>query len=298
MALGSYCGVLLGVAMLLLCADAAYVVAMRLCPTAPGSVRCCATVLVAGWLQVAVFELLISLHAFRLGPALAVWLALAVAANLFLSDPRNSPLRQAREDWRQLCEWLQAMRTGRWRLLPALAAMVFLAVIFRALVAPPLGYDALTYQYVKPALWVQGGAIFSEPAPDAWSYYAYFPYSGNIPWAWAMLPVHGELLLAPMEMLIWLAILLATYTNARLLGAEVRVAVLAALSVGLTPAAFAFMTSGYVDNTVLATFLLGTVFVIPILGACASREAVLVDAGFGLAAGAKLTGVAMLGLAG
>lgn len=178
-----------------------------------------------------------------------------------------------------------------------LTAVVSAAVLLRGLLVPPLAWDSLTYQLVKPAVWVQTAEMITQLAPDAWSYYAYFPYTGNIFWAWAMLPVHGELLLAPTGFAVWLSILLAAYTAARLLGAERVTSMLAALTIGMTPAVFAYVISGYVDNTLLAAFLLGMVFLIRTLTGH-RREAVLVAAGFGLAAGVKLTGAIMLCLAG
>lgn len=297
MALSDYFGVLAGVAMLSSCAYAAYLLVIRVCPVAPVSVRCCAWLLVAAWLQVAVFEVLVSLHAFRLAVALPVWLALAAIFHVCLADPQRSPRRQASADWQRLCHAARTIWSGNVRVVLALTALLSAAELLRGLVAPPLAWDSLTYQLVRPALWVQSGGMISPPAPDAWSYYAYFPYTGNVFWAWAMLPVRGELLLAPACFAVWLGIQLAAYTAARLLGAEQVTAVLAALTVGITPAVFAYLISGYVDNTLLAAFLLGIVFAVRTLTGH-RREAVLAAAAFGLAAGVKLTGAIMLCLAG
>ncbi len=295
--ISGYLGLLAAVFMASSCGYAAYVLAMRLAPAAGVSVRCCAAVLSAAWLQVAVFEVLISLHAFDFWAALAVWPLLAIVLHLGLTDPEHRPRRQAVADWQQL---RQAVRIGRFHgagVVVTLTALLSTATLLRGLVVPPLAWDSLTYQFLKPATWVQTAAMITQPAPDAWSYYAYFPYTGNVFWAWGMLPMHGELLLAPMGFAIWLSMQLAVYTAARLLGARPITAVLAAVTLGVTPATFAYVISGYVDNTLAAAFLLGIVFLIRTFTGH-RREATLAAAGFGLAAGVKLSGAVMLGLAG
>ncbi len=289
----AYIGLLAALAMLACCAYSAYALAVRICPRAPLSARCCAAVAAAVWLQVALFEVLVSLHAFETAVAVAAWLAMAVIFRLCLSAGLG---RQARSDWHALRGAVREVFFGDARLALILVGLLSTAHLLHGLVTPPLAWDSLTYQFVRPAAWVQTGTMLAEAAPDAWSYYAYFPYTGNIFWAWAMLPVHGELLLAPMGFAIWLSLLLATYTAARLLGAERGTAVLAALAVGVTPAVFAYLTAGYVDNTLLTAFLLGTVFLIRTFTGH-RREALPAVAVFGLAAGVKLTGVALLGLA-
>ena len=295
MMLGMYFELLAAMAMLACCLGAAYAMAVRICPAAPVSVRCCAVVLAAAWLQAALFEVLISLHAFRLAVAVPAWLFVAVLLHASLPGGR-ALRRQARADWQSLRDAAGEIWTGKTRVALLLVAGVSAAHLLHGLIAPPLTWDGLTYQLVRPAVWVQTGAMVVQPAPDAWSYYAYFPYTGNIPWAWAMLPVRGELLLAPMEFAIWLSLQLAAYTAARLLGARRHTAVLAALTIGTTPAVFAYLTSAYVDNTLLAGFLLGTVFLIRTFSGH-RREAMPALAAFGLTAGVKLPGAVILGMA-
>ena len=69
--------------------------------------------------------------------------------------------------------------------------------LVRDLVSPPMAWDSLTYHLFRPARWIQDGALRSSIGPDSWRFLEYFPHAGDVPWAWAMLPVRGDALIAP-----------------------------------------------------------------------------------------------------
>lgn len=185
--------------------------------------------------------------------------------------------------------------SGGW-IFGALTVLVGVATI-RGLVAPPLGWDGLTYHLLKAGRFVQSGALVTERAPDAWRYYEYFPLGGDLLWAWAMLPFRSGLLIALVDLGIWAAVVLGVYASARQLGASLRLATLAAAAVGALPAVVVFLSTGYVDNVTLAFFALGSVFVLRVL-AGAVAEAPLATVALSCMVGVRLTTAPLLALGG
>ena len=127
--------------------------------------------------------------------------------------------------------------------------------------------------------------------------YEYFPVVGDLYWAWAMLPFRGDLPLAAAGAAIWAVVLLATYGCARTLGAGASRAAMAAAAVGAMPSVLAYLSSAYVDNTTLALFLLGSLFLARFGLERRLAEAPLAVAAFALMVGVKLTTAALFALA-
>jgi 4-amino-4-deoxy-L-arabinose transferase-like glycosyltransferase len=241
------------------CLGSAYLLAVRAAGDAPTSVRASAALLIAWWLLVASFLLCASLHVFRLVVVLPGWSLVFV---LLLHRFRRHASERAlvRSDLRRVREVLQALRRSPWRwLFYAVASLLFVYLV-RGMAAPPLGWDALTYHLVKAARWVQSGGFAPEAAPDAWGYYEYFSPTGDILWAWAMLPMRGDALLAPAGIGSWLGGVVSAYALARSLGAAPLRSSLTALAVGLFPAVVHYVMSAYVDNATLTFFLCAVLF--------------------------------------
>lgn len=288
-------GALAALLLIILCCSSSYAAAARLLPAAPTAARLSAAVLIAWWLLVVVFYALMAVGAFALPAALAVWAALAAAA-LRGAESRLRVRGLARLDRQRAtaalrCAW------GRSTALPVAAAAVIGTLdLARGLVAPPLGWDALTYHLVHAARWVQHGGFVSRPAPDAGRYYEYFPYGGEILWSWAMLPTHDDALLVGAESLVVLTIGLALYAAVRAVGVRVTRAVLVAVTIVATPAVLAFTNSAYVDNTATACFALTVLFLaraatdpqLPDLALCAAAA--------GLGAAVKSSGLPLFAL--
>ena len=278
------------VALLLSAGWTAYLLAARWLPDAPTSVRWCAAAIVGYWSLVAAFLALASLSLFRAGVAVPLWVASAVALHL-TAGFGCAGLTALRSDWRRAvtgwAEWRQT-RYGV-ALVGACGTMLLLRSV-RSLVAPPLTWDALSYHLLKAGRWVQAGGFVPERAPDAWGYYEYFQPFGDYLWAWAMLPVHGDLLVGPAGVLVWATCLLGTYTLARTLGAASVAAVAAALFVAFNPTVFNYMTSAHVENVLLAAFVLGAVFVARSFEHRDWVNPILAAAALGVLAGVKFNG--------
>jgi hypothetical protein len=273
-----------------------YLVGARFVPRGEGvSARWCAAAVAAFWLLTAAFWLLVPFGLFRLPVALVLWLALAALVHRRLAPvlvPRSllaSDLRRVRQ-----AAWGLARSPAGWVL--AALALVAAVRLLRGTAEPPLGWDALTYHLYKAGRWVQLGTLAPQPAPDAWSYYEYFPVVGDGYWAWAMLPLRSDALITAMGTAIWGTLLLGTYASAREMGAPPARAALVGGAVGAMPSVLAYLSSGYVDNTVAALFALGTVFVLRVWRRRTVTEAPLAFAALGLMLGAKLTTAAFFAL--
>jgi hypothetical protein len=273
-------------------AHGSWLAAARLVPWCPEggparvSVRWSAAAVVAAWSMVALFWLLAPFGLFRL------WVVLpaVVLAALLLHRSRPPGLAAlARGDAGRLAGLTRSIggSYAAWPLgaLSAVAALRFV----RGTAAPNLGWDSLTYHLYKAGRWVQLGDLAAQPAPDAWSYYEYFPVVGDVYWAWVMLPLRSDALVTAAGCVVWLALLLGVYATARELGAPERRAALAAGAIGALPSVLGYLSSGYVDNTVAALFALGSLFAIRAWRHGSVREAPLAAAAFGLMLGAKLT---------
>ncbi len=288
-------GMPLAAAMLLSCIWIAYLVARRISGAAPAHVRAAAAALVALWLSIAVFSALAALHVFRLSVAAPLWILGAAFSHLTLggaaaSRALRADLRAARK---ALC--LIAWSPLRFAAIAAGAGIVS-ARLLRDLVSPPLGWDALVYHLFRPAQWIQEGRLTTSLGPDGWRFFEYFPHAGDVPWAWAMLPVRGDALIAPTGVLIWSACLLGGYSLARALGAGPTTAGLAGLAIGFLPASVNESTSGYADNFGFAAFLLTGTALMELARAPSRGRAALAGAGLGLVAAGKLSGLPALAL--
>lgn len=278
-------------------AAAAYGASARALRSAPASVRACGALIIAWWSALALFYALCAVHGFRL--LLALPIASGLAALALGSPSAQAAAREcAARDREALRRWSREFAEGPSRWVGVAFSIVLGIRLTRGLVAPPLGWDALTYHLVRAASWVQAGTWQIEPGPDAWRYYAYFPPGGEILWAWLMLPVHGDGLLAIGGALNIGAILLSVYAAARFFEAPSQSATSIALAVGATPAVLAYTTANYVDNTLLACVALGILFVLRALREPSSTNVVLAAAALGLCPTIKLSSapLAALGL--
>ena len=289
----------LAAAMLASCLWIAYLAAVRLVVPAAPHARLSATVLLALWLQVMVFIVLSRLHLFRLVVAAPLWLGAAAIGHVRFGGKQalaqlGSDLTAARDALREVLR-----SPGRALLLVPGVAIVG-SRLLRDLVSPPLAWDSFLYHLYNPARWIQQGGLVTQRGPDGWGYLEFFPQAGDVTWAWAMLPVRGDALIAPAGVLIWSACLLGGYSLARALGAERTPSGLAALAIGFIPAAANIMTSGYADDFVLAVFLLSGVSLARLSLRSSAElpagEVILAGAGLGLLASAKMSGLPALGL--
>ncbi|MQA30410.1 MAG: DUF2029 domain-containing protein [Luteitalea sp.] len=248
--------------------------------------RWTAVLSVLTWSSTALFHLLISQRAFARWPALAVLALLAGAAwKLGVREgPRLPWLRRDRVFARRA---IGAFRRSRYRFIVAAFVLCALPPVLRALILPPLGWDALTYHTVKAAMWVQHGELGGMNGPGPWAYYRNMPGGSEVIAAWTMLPTSSDAFVALVEVGQWLAVGLATMTLARQIGVREPFASTAAGFVMTIPTVRLMLGSGYSELCLLSTFLAGLALG---LAAVRNRPGLLVLAGgaLGVSAATKL----------
>lgn len=184
---------------------------------------------------------------------------------------------------------------------PALSILSLHAVAIeaiRGLIRPPLSWDSLMYHLLLAGTWLRDRNLTPVFGSIPVNYYGYVPANGSIWFWWWMAPSHSELYVNLAALPHWLLLGLATGGVARQLGAR-RHWPLAGFLVLLTPTVIRFVAAEYVDIFVGAAFVAAAFFALRWLREPVWGFAVLIGAGLGLAAGAKVLGIpCALGLAG
>lgn len=259
--------------------------------------RMSATAVLALWWATVLFYILATIHAFTLPIALGA--ATAAAAGVLLTFGLRPEVRRCLAADTAACGDRLRRNPGVAALCATAAVGAVLALrVFKGLLAPPLAWDGLTYHLVKAARWVQHGGWVTDPAPDAWRYYEYFPPGGDVPWAWSMLVDHSDGFVAVAGALQWVIAVLGAYGAATALGARRGAAWMTALAVGAMPSLMAFVTSGYVTGPLLAAVLLALTFVVLVLQRGALFDAALAGGALGIAAGIQALGLPLLAAGG
>lgn len=270
-----------------------YVLATRVCRSEGARVRLAAATVAACALLIGLFHILAIVSAFRMSVALPVVLALAALTHRLGNG--GAAWRQLRADWGEAATSARELwaSPARWPFLGAVALVG--ARGLRGSLAPPLSWDALTYHLFHVGRWVQAGGWVHDVFPDGNRYYGFFPYYGDVFWAWAMLPVRSDLLLAPAGVLVWCALVVAVYSAARSFDAERLPAALVALVLSLLPAIASQITAAYVENTLMVLLMLGLALLARVLRGAPAGLLVLATAAFALAAGVKTNAVPAFG---
>jgi hypothetical protein len=227
----------------------------------------------------------------RLRPALTLAVAAAVALLPWRSLDRGWP--ELAGPARLLGRRLAARLRQHW----ALSLLAFHAIgseALRGLVRPPLSWDSLMYHLLLTATWLQRHDLAPVFGAYPTSYYGYSPANGSVWLWWWMAPSHGELYANLAFLPQWALLGLATGAVARRLGARDSWP-LAALLVAMTPTVVRFAATQYVDVFTAACLLAGCCFGLRWLRQPRWGAAVLAAMGLGLAAGAKVLGLAYAG---
>lgn len=206
------------------------------------------------------------------------------------------PLLRARRSGEDL--WLPVRVLGRraWErarehpVLSLFAAHAVFAEGFRALLRPPLSWDAVMYHLLITATWLQEERIAPVFGMHPMYFYGYQPANGSIWLWWWMAPSHGELF-ANLAFFPHTALLaLAAGGVARELGARRWWPVAGFLTL-LAPVVIRFTATQYVDVTVGATIAAAAFFALRWMREARWGYALLAGAGMGLAAGTKVLGI-------
>lgn len=295
-------GWLFGVFLTVAFGAASYTLADYLIGERPTRLRLVAASLTGFFLQGGAFYILMATGTFALPGALVVGLLMAAGAGMYgyLRPGFTKRLLEDVGEGRRFGKWVT---TGRTLWLTVAASVVGGGQLVRALVAPPMAWDSLTYQLVRPALWIQNTGFAEFGAPGLWPTYASRLPLGNALSAWAMLPVASDIFVPVVWAGVWFVMIGGVYSFARQLGVAREEAYASALVSGFVPAVSAHAFVAHVDNAVAALVVLSACMMVEAVGDQRSGETpkrtdpgvlwsvVLVVAGSAAAIAVKKTGV-------
>ena len=244
------------------------------------------------WLAFLTFQILGLLGIFRMSIVVAPLPGSPRGTSDSRSNAGPSTLGEAGERLRgELAEVAAALRRE-----PLVAAGVGIVVLHltvrlaRIVATPTFGWDDFTYHLFRAGRWVQTGSLALEPAPDAWTYYEFFPWAGDAMWAWALVWKAGDVLVPVVAIGIWLAVLVATYALTRALGQSPVTGLLVALAIGTLPSQLTQLNTAYVDNAVLLMAVVAGLCVVELeRGGDRVWAPLLLGASCGLGVAIKLT---------
>jgi hypothetical protein len=273
---------------------AGYLIACRVCAPDSPLARIAAALVFSQCLAVLLFSVLTTTALFRLPVALVAWLVLAGA--LHRAFDGAGALTSAGADLQRVVGVVRELWSSWPRRFALVATGALVGVRFWiGMAAPPLAFDALLYHAFRPARWVQDARWVIDRAPDQWRYLQFFPHGGEVPWAWAMLATGDDSLIAAAAGGIWLLCAVAGALAARMLGAGRLSAAYAGLAIASIPTVASIGISTYVDNAVLAAFLLGSVALLAATRDGRPEQMLVAAAAFGWFAACKSSGLPLLG---
>ncbi len=216
------------------------------------------------WWMAWVFEGLALLGVFRPWVILPLFAAVAIPAFLhWRSEVLQRLTRGLTEIREEAGELWQELRRSKW--VAASLGLVGIHIIvrmWRTLATPALGWDDFTYHLFRAGRWVQNGGIVLEPAPDAWTYYEFFPWGGDLIWAWTLVWGTGDVLVPFGAVALWCLVWLAAYSVVRELDQDRTAALIVATAIAALPCQISQISTAYVDNAVLAMVLLASLFLL------------------------------------
>jgi hypothetical protein len=279
-------GLLLASAFAVLQCFTAYVIASTLCAHLPTLTRWAAIAATLAGLCTAIFHLLVWQRAFNRWTVLACTVLAAAVAWVRIGGAAQVALRLQRER-RFVRRVGRRLRRSPYRFVALGLILLPLPAIARALVLPPLGWDALTYHAVKAAMWVQhgGGVVMNGPGP--WAYYANMPAGAEVLQAWTMLPMSSDAFTTALDVVEWLAAGLGIIVVARSMGAKEPLPSIAAAFVLSIPPLRLMLGSGYAEPFLISTLFIGLAL---LLNADRAAGALILGGlALGLAAAAKVS---------
>jgi hypothetical protein len=268
-------------------ATVSYFFAGRLTVGMPTALRWTAVGICGMWLATAGFHLLAHLGLFTL-PAALVVTCFAVVAIAASSRARSLTRADLARDARFVALLRRAFHASRWRLLILGFVALSATVMLRPFVIPPLGWDTLTYHGPKAALWVQQGRFAMLDGPGTWALFRNFVGGGEIFFAWAMLPFHGDLLALLVEPVQWAGVGLAVLAMGREMGVREPYGSAAAGFVLALPPLRLLVGSGYVEPGLCLALAAAFAFAVRYLRRAEPHAFLLAGASLGVACGIKV----------
>ena len=282
---------LVALTMVLGVAVASYRFGRHLVGSTPVLFRLMTTALVGCFLATAGFFLLLPLGLFRWWAGCVACLCLGIIA-LAWPATGSSLKRQLARDSRALRRLSRSKLPGRWRVITLCFALFAAIIVARSLIVPPLGWDTLTYHGPRSILWVQTGQFTFEEAPGTWDLYRHFLSGVEVLVAWAMLPMHSDLLAGAAGGAQWLVLAVAVAALSRELGLKGPDALCVVVGAMFIPVIQLLAGSGYSEPGLYFYATSGMAAAIRFQKVPSWPSLLIAGAALGLAAGAKPQGPA------
>ena len=251
--------------------------------------RWCAIVVVGLWTSTVGFHVLRMFGLFELPVAclsagVMLWAAIRVA-------PQHAAWRWSlTRELRAARAVLHAFRRSKYVGWNALFVACASFYALRALIVPPLGWDALTYHGPRAVEWVTSGHFSFGPGPSQLDIYRLYFAGAEVLAAWSMLPFHSDLLYNLTSVVSWLGVGLGVWALARTLRVPEPFASSSACVVLLMPVLVHETSSGYVEAPLNAALMTGLALSLQCLKRPSFATMLIAAAGLGVAAGIKLPG--------
>lgn len=269
---------------------AAYGASCRLLPDEASWIRLSATWIATVAVQVALFLLLSAAGQFAYRPLASSVVALTALA---CWRPADVVILARRDVAAALGAW---RALGWWRVVAIAVSLPSALRLVRALVSPPLAWDALTYHLPRAVEWVQHQRFTPLPGPDAATYYSYFPPFGDVVLAWALAATGSDAWLFAVGAWSWIGVAGGAYALARTLGAPTSAAGAAAFAGASLPAVSGYVSANYVDNLALATLLGALTFALRLAANWSRTDALACGLALGLLLGTKSSGLPLVAI--
>jgi len=263
----------------------------RFLPNAPSSVRIVAIGTLFYAFIILIFQALSPFYAITKVWVTLTCLILAVGSHFLWGKHRN-----VEADIQPLTRWIRDGLNSRWAALLIICGFVVLLSLSRALLMPPLSWDALTYHLTSAALWIKKGTLFLFNAPDQIAENVHFPINGDIFSSWFLLPFHNDLLVNTVNFPLTFLGGLSCYAISRELGLTRKEASFAPALICFAPMVYSPITTQYIDNGVFAFSSAATLFALRFLRKGYPQDSILSFCAGGIVVGIKYTGIPVVGI--
>lgn len=176
---------------------------------------------------------------------------------------------------------------------------LFVPVIIRPFLVPPVAWDFIMYHGVKAALWVQHGgapAMNLDPGVPSWLLTRNHLAGGDVFIAWAMLPMSSEVLVGLDSLVQWIGVGLMVLLIAREIGVRSHGGTVAAAFVlALSPFRLQ-VGSGYVELTLAISMGATLAYTLRYMRTGCVGSLVVALAAVGLACAVKIIALPIAGL--
>ena len=108
--------------------------------------------------------------------------------------------------WRRDLARIPSFGEGSPSFVTRFALLCLGALGLRALFAPPLAWDTVTYHATKAAFWVQEGGRIAFDTPGGWNFQRRFPEAMEILLAWWMLPWRSDFLCGALDVSLYIGL--------------------------------------------------------------------------------------------